>query len=184
MSEIWERPPSATWIIETPSCAFRRACVRPFTCVRMRSEMPKPAASSEARLIRNPEDIRSIDLFRLFVVSFSSREEKRAGTLVLILSPDIFSPSLVMKRYYSSRGDHPGPFRPPWRYWPVRLDSRGKATREPPDRPSDSLPAGGFPSFHPLDIPAQFDASFASRADARLAKLLTVMGRRTQERKP
>ncbi len=46
------RLPSAVWTIETPSWMLRWACAMPRICERMDSEMPRPAASSAARLMR------------------------------------------------------------------------------------------------------------------------------------
>ena len=56
------RLPSAVWTSEMPSWMLRCAWPRPRACARMRSEIPRPAASSPPRLIRKPEDRRSMDL--------------------------------------------------------------------------------------------------------------------------
>ncbi len=53
--------PSAVWTTEMPSWALREACLRPPTCERRPSEMARPAASSAARLMRNPLESFSSD---------------------------------------------------------------------------------------------------------------------------
>src|SRR3954451_23399803 len=52
-SMLWtvERAPSAVWTSETPSWMLRWFCARPRIWARIFSEMARPAASSEARLI-------------------------------------------------------------------------------------------------------------------------------------
>ena len=45
--------PSALWVIDTPSWALRPATSKERICERMRSLMPKPAASSAAEAIRD-----------------------------------------------------------------------------------------------------------------------------------
>ena len=48
--------PSAVCTSEIPSCALRIATREPFTSLRRASDFTSPAASSAARLIRNPDD--------------------------------------------------------------------------------------------------------------------------------
>jgi hypothetical protein len=48
--------PSAVWINATPSPAFLKSCRKERPFARIFSEMAKPAASSDAWLIREPED--------------------------------------------------------------------------------------------------------------------------------
>ena len=50
--------PSATWASEMPSLALRMATSVPRICVPKRSEIARPAASSLALLMREPEDRR------------------------------------------------------------------------------------------------------------------------------
>ena len=54
---------------ETPSCAFRTACRRARISERNPSETASPAASSEALLIRMPDEIRSTDCARRLVLT-------------------------------------------------------------------------------------------------------------------
>jgi hypothetical protein len=58
MPLISSRAPSAVWTSEMPSFAFRWACWRLRICARIRSEIASPAASSDARAIRRPDDSR------------------------------------------------------------------------------------------------------------------------------
>ncbi|OQC27763.1 MAG: hypothetical protein BWX67_02347 [Thermotogae bacterium ADurb.Bin062] len=51
--------PSAVWIRDIPSCAFRDACSNPRICALIFSLIANPAASSAARLILKPVDNRS-----------------------------------------------------------------------------------------------------------------------------
>ena len=62
MSLTPPRAPSATCTIETPSCALREATCMPRIWERISSLTARPAASSAARLMRRPEDSRSIVL--------------------------------------------------------------------------------------------------------------------------
>ena len=54
--------PSAVCASEMPSLAFRMATLVPLICAFIRSAMARPAASSEAELMRRPEDRRCIDV--------------------------------------------------------------------------------------------------------------------------
>ena len=55
------RAPSVTFRSETPSFAFRTAWRRDRISDRNDSEIARPAASSEALLMRMPDEIRSTD---------------------------------------------------------------------------------------------------------------------------
>src|SRR5919201_975656 len=83
---LWtsSRLPSAVCTIETPSWMLRWACARPRIWARIFSEMPSPAASSAALLMRRPEDRRSIDCETLSEVWESRRCASIASTLLLI----------------------------------------------------------------------------------------------------
>ena len=61
---LWtsSRLPSAVCTIETPSWMLRCAWARPRIWLRIFSEMPRPAASSAALLMRRPDESLSIDL--------------------------------------------------------------------------------------------------------------------------
>src|SRR5919198_1645015 len=78
------RLPSAVCTIETPSWMLRWACARPRICARIFSEMPRPAASSAALLMRRPDERRSIDLETLSEVIDSRRCASIASMLLLI----------------------------------------------------------------------------------------------------
>jgi len=60
MSFTPDRAPSATCTRLTPSCALREATCIPRIFVRICSLTARPAASSAARLMRRPEESRSI----------------------------------------------------------------------------------------------------------------------------
>jgi hypothetical protein len=64
--------PSATWVKLIPSLAFRAAWLMLRIWARNVSDTPKPAASSAARVIRNPDDNRSTERANAlwFVVRF------------------------------------------------------------------------------------------------------------------
>jgi len=80
-------PPSETWIKETPSWAFRLACLRPRTCALRFSEIASPAASSPAVLIRLPEASLSMFLLSEARVPFKLRWATSEEIFVLTLSP-------------------------------------------------------------------------------------------------
>src|ERR671930_126718 len=83
---LWtsSRLPSAVCTIETPSWMLRWACARPRICARIFSEMPRPAASSAALLMRRPDERRSIDLETLSEVIDRRRCASIASMLLLI----------------------------------------------------------------------------------------------------
>src|SRR5262245_9407336 len=83
---LWtsSRLPSAVCTIDTPSWMLRCAWARPLIWPRIFSEMPRPAASSAALLMRRPEDRRSIDWASLSDVWARWRCAAIASTLLLM----------------------------------------------------------------------------------------------------
>ena len=73
--------PSAVCTIDTASCALRWAWSRPPIWARSFSLMARPAESSAARLIRKPEDSRSMDLDILSEVATRLRWALNASML-------------------------------------------------------------------------------------------------------
>ena len=76
--------PSAVCATEMPSWALRVACLSPEIWARRFWEMTRPAASSAARLMRNPEESFSRLLpIEVFVLD-RLRQALKAATLLLI----------------------------------------------------------------------------------------------------
>src|SRR3954469_5379431 len=74
--------PSATCDIEMPSFALRCACARLRMFALRFSEMPRPAASSDALLMRIPEDNRPTEAASADCVEVRLRCALREATLV------------------------------------------------------------------------------------------------------
>src|SRR3954471_1551979 len=87
---VSDSAPSAVCTTLVPSWVLRTAWVRPPICERRPSEMARPAASSAAELMRQPEDSRSSDLFSEFWVVLRLRYAFSAAMLVLTLRPTGF----------------------------------------------------------------------------------------------
>src|SRR5919112_5507314 len=79
--------PSAVCTTLTPSCELRTATFRPPTWARRPSEMDRPAASSAARLMRNPLDSFSSDLLSWPSVTDRLRYEFCAAMFWLMRRP-------------------------------------------------------------------------------------------------
>src|SRR3954468_20633009 len=82
--------PSAVWTSETASCALRSAWPSPRTWPRSRSLIDRPAASSAARLIREPDDSFSIDFESFELVAIRFRWALNASMLLLMRSAICF----------------------------------------------------------------------------------------------
>src|SRR5690606_41825385 len=76
------RAPSAVWAIEIPSLAFFTATFRPLIWLVRRLEICRPAASSLALLMREPEARRSREVDRLLVEVPRLRWAFRAAMLL------------------------------------------------------------------------------------------------------
>src|SRR4051812_19712954 len=103
--------PSAVWTSDTASWVLRWAWPRPLTWPRSRSLIARPAASSAARLIREPDESFSIDFCSLLFVPTRLRWALNASMLLftrrdmcvylLDVRPERLPVALV------SRGDRP-----------------------------------------------------------------------------
>ena len=82
MSFTPPRAPSATCTRLTPSSALREATFMPRIWVRISSLTARPAASSAARLMRRPDESRSIVPLSLLLVAESCRWAFCASTLL------------------------------------------------------------------------------------------------------
>lgn len=83
ISWISFKAPSADWTMEIPSWAFADACVRPRICRRIFSEMARPAASSAALLIRQPDESFSVVFLFLETLIPNCRPAFHASIFVL-----------------------------------------------------------------------------------------------------
>ena len=88
--------PSAVWINVIPSPAFLEACSNPLICALIFSEIERPATSSPALLILNPELNFSIDLDESLPFTFMFLPEFIAPILWFIF---IISSSVILKLY-------------------------------------------------------------------------------------
>jgi hypothetical protein len=103
MAVVVPSAPSAVCTTLTASWVLRTAWVMPPICERRPSEIASPAASSAARLIREPEESRSSEVVRASLVVARLRWAFIATVLVVTLKPTVAPPSRVARR-----GDHRG----------------------------------------------------------------------------